>query len=53
MINLEKQLNWGIKVCFKRKSMIAGLIKIKIRIMPLEFLLELEFLIKLKRITSF
>ena len=23
MITLEKQLNWGIKVCFKRKSMIA------------------------------
>ena len=26
MITLEKQLHWGIKVCFKRKSMIARLI---------------------------
>ena len=26
MITLEKQFNWGIKVCFKRKSLIARLI---------------------------
>ena len=25
-ITVEKQLNWGIKVCFKRKNMIARLI---------------------------
>ena len=41
MITLEKQLNWGIKVCFKRKKYDRSTdLKIKNRIMPVEFLLK-------------
>ena len=41
MITLEQQLNWGIKVSFKRKKYDRSTdLKIKNRIMPVEFLLK-------------
>ena len=41
MITLEKQLKWGINVCFKRKNFNSSTdLKIKNRIMPVEFLLK-------------
>ena len=41
MITLEKQFNWGMKVCFKRKKFDRSTdLKIKNRIMPVEFLLK-------------
>ena len=41
MITLEKQFYWGIKVCFKRKKYDRSTdLKLKNRIMPVEFLLK-------------
>ena len=59
MITLEKQFNWGIKVCFKRKKYDRSTdLKIKNRFMPVEFLLKyrcMVFFLKYvrKQLTAF
>ena len=50
MITLEKQFNWGIKVCFKRKKFDRSTdLKIKNRIMPVEFLLKNRCMVFFKK----
>ena len=46
IITLEKQFNWGVKVCFKRKEYDSSTdSEIKNRIIPVEFLLKFRCMV--------